>query len=628
MTIRLLLLSLCLLLCTSTAQAGMILGIAPESSSALGSRTAAELLTSYLSRQLDDAVELRIFRNQETLLRWVSRYREVDLALIPRTLYEKKQSGMLIHLVDFVPHTAGSGQTVTTLIARRGLAPDLLQRLRNLVLVMDTEPVGAEFLSGYSIEQYPSPQARISLPQPAEATLPTPQSKPVEAKQPKAVKRKTEAKVTDIAMKSPPLPSKPANRPAAATPAPPSELPPPSHHRAADPAQSAGAPLAKLQLVHAPESEASPAEVGHISAPPPVQAPQSPARTEPPATPQIDSPTQPKLLWIIVSVLTCGLLIKLLLLARGRPRSRPLKHSPQLLIQHDWAELQGTPTEKARSNSDSAVFAHETLQAKLKEASGPGQPPPSQESGPDMSLGGKLTSSQVPAMLQFIAASNRVGTLVVRSEHNEKRISFCRGKIVAASSVSTSNQNQTGFLMNKLGYLLIRQGKISEDDRDRALVLCEGDPDLRLGEALIRLEVMRREQLQKSLQDQAKMVLHSMIVFPEGEFQFKPEQTSVPLRDSLEISVADFLKEAASHQGEWRSIRQLIPSLDCVLQFAPEGREKINNSRMTVHQKFVLSLIDGQRPIREICNEATMLDYELYRFLYLMVKANILQLSD
>lgn len=624
MTIRLLLLSLCLLLCTSTAQAGMILGIAPESSSALGSRTAAELLTSYLSRQLDDAVELRIFRNQETLLRWVSRYREVDLALIPRTLYEKKQSGMLIHLVDFVPHTAGSGQTVTTLIARRGLAPDLLQRLRNLLLVMDTEPVGAEFLSGYSIEQYPSPQARISLPQPAKATLPTPQSKPVEAKQPKAVKRKAEAKVTDIAVKRPPLPSKPANRPAAATPAPPSELPPPSHHRDAEPALSATVPPAKLQPPPAPKAEVSSAAVGNISVNPPAPAPQAP----PPATTQVGSSTQPKLLWIIVSVLTCGLLIKLLLLARGRPRSRPLKHSPQLLIQHDWAELQGTPTEKARSNSDSAVFAHETLQAKLKEASGPGQPPPSQESGPDMSLGGKLTSSQVPAMLQFIAASNRVGTLVVRSEHNEKRISFCRGKIVAASSVSTSNQNQTGFLMNKLGYLLIRQGKISEDDRDRALVLCEGDPDLRLGEALIRLGVMRREQLQKSLQDQAKMVLHSMIVFPEGEFQFKPEQTSVPLRDSLEISVADFLKEAASHQGEWRSIRQLIPSLDCVLKFAPEGREKINNSRMTVHQKFVLSLIDGQRPIREICNEATMLDYELYRFLYLMVKANILQLSD
>jgi len=380
-------------------------------------------------------------------------------------------------------------------------------------------------------------------------------------------------------------------------------------------------PLVQLadQAPRSPDADSSPAPA----------SPSPTVRTEPAAPPL----SRPPLFWIVVSVLACGLLVKLLLMRR-RPRRSSRHHSSRLLIQHDWAELQkpaAEPAEPSQAASPSPRKA-DTLQAKLKDADTPEPEVPEALPGPaflkDLGLDGPLTSNQVPAMLHFIGASDRVGTMVVRSEHNEKRISFNRGRIIAASSVNLSNQNQSGFLMNKLGYLLVRQGKISEDDRDRALVLCEGDSNLRLGEALLRLGVIRREQLQQSLQDQAKMVLHSMIVFPEGEFQFVPEKVSVPQRDNLEIVVAEFLKEAAGHQSEWRNIRQLIPSLDCVLRFAPGGRDKLNNSRMTVHQKFVLSLIDGKRRIREICNEATMLDYELYRFLYLMVKANILQLAD
>jgi len=90
-------------------------------------------------------------------------------------------------------------------------------------------------------------------------------------------------------------------------------------------------------------------------------------------------------------------------------------------------------------------------------------------------------------LLQFFAASGHEGKLLVRSEFNEKIISFMNGEIATAPSVNLFNKHQSGFLMNKLGYLLIRQGKISEDDRDQAMVLCENDPSLRLGEALIKL---------------------------------------------------------------------------------------------------------------------------------------------
>jgi len=46
---------------------------------------------------------------------------------------------------------------------------------------------------------------------------------------------------------------------------------------------------------------------------------------------------------------------------------------------------------------------------------------------------------------------------------------------------------------------------------------------------------------------------------------------------------------------------------------------------MTEHQKLILSLVDGRRSLKDICREATMLDFEVYKFIYLMVRAHILK---
>ena len=50
----------------------------------------------------------------------------------------------------------------------------------------------------------------------------------------------------------------------------------------------------------------------------------------------------------------------------------------------------------------------------------------------------------------------------------------------------------------------------------------------------------------------------------------------------------------------------------------------MEKATMTLLQKLVMSLVDGRRTIKEICVAATMLDFEVYKFLYIMVKANIL----
>ncbi len=254
---------------------------------------------------------------------------------------------------------------------------------------------------------------------------------------------------------------------------------------------------------------------------------------------------------------------------------------------------------------------------------------PAAEASPDsaaapLNLEGNVASIQMPALLQLIASQTLPGTLLITTRHDEKRLHFRNGRIALAASVNLANRSKTGFLMNKVGYLLIRQGKITEEQRDRALELCEKQPTQRIGEALVEMGALSHESLLEALRNQAESVIFSLFIFPEGHFRFVFEEYPLRPGDDLALDIRDLLENARRNEAEWANIREAIPSLDAVLDYTPTGREKLGSARMTIHQKLVLSLIDGKRQINEICIAATLLDLEVYKFLYFMVHAKIL----
>jgi hypothetical protein len=57
----------------------------------------------------------------------------------------------------------------------------------------------------------------------------------------------------------------------------------------------------------------------------------------------------------------------------------------------------------------------------------------------------------------------------------------------------------------------------------------------------------------------------------------------------------------------------------------PRRTGKLGQVRLSVHWQRLLSQVDGQTPLGSLCNASTMMDYEVARFFYLMVKAGVLQ---
>ncbi|MDH3454886.1 MAG: hypothetical protein OEL80_07030, partial [Desulfuromonadales bacterium] len=100
---------------------------------------------------------------------------------------------------------------------------------------------------------------------------------------------------------------------------------------------------------------------------------------------------------------------------------------------------------------------------------------------------------------------------------------------------------------------------------------------------------------------------------------------SLPPEESVSLEITNLIREASHHQSEWTAIRQALPNLNTALNFTPDGRSKLERVSISSQQETTLSLIDGHRTINDLCIASSMMDYEVYRFLYLMVKAGVLR---
>lgn len=237
---------------------------------------------------------------------------------------------------------------------------------------------------------------------------------------------------------------------------------------------------------------------------------------------------------------------------------------------------------------------------------------------------GRLGKIKAPALLKRCAELAEPAVLRVRTPGIEICVHFAAGQICHALAHDWRAADETRQ-WSKLGYLMVREGLISEAQRDQALEMIEREPRLRLAEALRRLDALDLEALRQILARQAKSTIFFLTLFPEGDYRIEADRGAVPAEESISLQVDALIREASHHQGEWTAIRKTLPKLATILAFTDGGQQKLDQVRLSVHQHLLLSQVDGETSVGLLCSTSTMLDYEACRFLYTMVKAGVLE---
>ncbi len=578
---------------------------------------AASQLAAQLEAPLQETVVVRSFDNPATLYTWLTRFREVDVALLPKVQGQKAPAGSTHHLLDIHPQNKAAGVFMATVRAETSSAQRA--RLKKALLALSKTPQGSKALHELGILAIvppgaPAPSATVA--KPAQQVAQSPQKTAKIAPKPQAttkVTRKTEAPSVAVepALATPVVPPKLSAKPVEPVEYPPTRQPLPAPQA-----------IKKRPVTTAVQPTTKQTD--------PPAAPEANPSTETTTPAQSKDPATTRLYIFLLLLLSAAILVKAVLIFKRlqpKKKTRPQPDTPAFSQSLTAPPLEApTDTAPADMKKESKLpSGHEMRQERLLDSTRQLDVAP--EPPPRIIDQGVLAEARVPALLKRCAASTEPVQLHTVRATGEKRLSFSNGKLNTISIWNNSNNaDQAGC--QQLLYLLSRDDLISTADRDLVAADLDEGMEPNVVSALLNRNLIDPAILTNVLEWQVKAAVFSLILFPEGTYQITPVPQQTPLAKSVSIDVSTLIPEAAHHRAEWTAIRRALPTLDTRLQFQAEGRKKLEQVGLSVQQQLLLSQVDGQRSVGDLCRESIMIDYEIYRFLYMMLKAGVLQHVD
>jgi uncharacterized protein DUF4388/tetratricopeptide repeat protein len=240
-----------------------------------------------------------------------------------------------------------------------------------------------------------------------------------------------------------------------------------------------------------------------------------------------------------------------------------------------------------------------------------------------MPIEGPLRELGIHDVFQLLDLSRKTGALRVTSEvrHNQGTIYFDAGIVMFAEIRSNPHP---------LGGLLLRTGKITESDLDRARDMQQRQGDKRrLGEILVALGAITQREVERQVRFQIEEVVFEVMSWNEGYFSFSEGTVSdVPTEIAVRIPVEALLMEGARRIDEWSRIETRVAHLGVVPTLAPPPEASGGELDLLPPEWEVLALIDGRRDVRALATDLARSDFDVAKTLFGLESAGVIVLLD
>ena len=228
-----------------------------------------------------------------------------------------------------------------------------------------------------------------------------------------------------------------------------------------------------------------------------------------------------------------------------------------------------------------------------------------------MPIEGPLRELGIHDVFQLLDLSRKTGTLRVTSELRDEEgvVWFENGKVLHAGLRTQPNG---------LGSLLVRSGKVTESELERARArLRELGEGHRLGDALVELGALTAKDLERQVRMQIESVVFELMAWREGFFSFREESVeSAPADARIRISTESLLMEGARRIDEWSRIADKVPHLGVVPVLASVDDNHASLLDLLPNEWEVLTMIDGQRDLRGLAQALGRSDFDIAKIAY------------
>jgi hypothetical protein len=231
---------------------------------------------------------------------------------------------------------------------------------------------------------------------------------------------------------------------------------------------------------------------------------------------------------------------------------------------------------------------------------------------------GSLKSLNLATVLQIVSSEGKTGVLEISREQTKSRIYFKRGKIVAAS---------TGQKDLRIGQILCDRGLISRETLRQVLIKARNTKKP-VGEVVVSLGFVSLMALKEIVRRLCREAVLDVFLWEEGTFEFQEGPVSFDETVTEAIDPMEIILEAARRMDEWAVIRKIIPSDTIVFRVSDQAKQEGGKVTLQVDELRLLSMLDGQKSVRDVVRETGADEFDVYKTLYAMATSKLIRASD
>lgn len=227
-----------------------------------------------------------------------------------------------------------------------------------------------------------------------------------------------------------------------------------------------------------------------------------------------------------------------------------------------------------------------------------------------MAIEGPLQDIGIHDVFQLLDLARKSGRLRVHSvaRSNEGHVYFKSGAVVHA----TMRDNP-----HTLGVLLLKAGKVSEPQIREARAAQQRGDRRRLGEILIAQGAVTRRDVERYMRLQIETVVFELFSWKEGGFSFTDGESDWFEDDAaIRVSTESLLMEGARRIDEWSRMADRVPDAFVVPRLATAGAGSESPIDLRPGEWEVLTMIDGERNLRDIASSLGVSEFEVARTVY------------
>jgi tetratricopeptide (TPR) repeat protein len=182
--------------------------------------------------------------------------------------------------------------------------------------------------------------------------------------------------------------------------------------------------------------------------------------------------------------------------------------------------------------------------------------------------------------------------------------------------------------LRRLGQQLLRAGKITERELQRALDIQKAGEQRKFAEILLEMGSVSEEEIERHLRFQIEETVYDLMAWADGEFRFEEQDTVPPGLVPVRVKVESLLMEGARRIDEWSKLEPRIPSLEAIPVLSDTVAQLQDPLDLRPDEWEVLAEIDGQRDIRQISARLGRSSFDVAKIIFGLVTTGVLSIDE